>query len=128
MLGTYCLSAGYYDAYYRKAQKVRRLIKEDFDAAFGKVDAILAPVAPTPAFPLGSKLNDPLQMYLADIYTISLNLAGLPGITVPAGKTTAMLPVGVQIMGKVLGESVLFALAASIERRVGRLAMEGDLR
>ncbi|MHB9030781.1 MAG: Asp-tRNA(Asn)/Glu-tRNA(Gln) amidotransferase subunit GatA [Candidatus Latescibacterota bacterium] len=127
MLGTYCLSAGYYDAYYRKAQKVRRLIKEDFDAAFGKADAIIAPVSPTPAFPLGSKMNDPLQMYLADIYTISLNLAGLPGIAVPAGKTAAKLPVGVQIMGKALDESTLFALAASIERRVGRLAVEGGI-
>lgn len=127
MLGTYCLSAGYYDAYYRKAQKVRRLIKEDFDAAFGSVDAIIAPVAPTPAFPLGSKVNDPLQMYLADIYTISLNLAGLPGIAVPAGKTRGKLPVGVQLMGKVLDESTLFALGAVIERNVGRLAVEGGL-
>ena len=121
MLGTYCLSAGYYDAYYRKAQKVRRLIKEDFDAAFGKVDAVIAPISPTPAFPLGSKVNDPLQMYLADIYTISLNLAGLPGIAVPAGETSSGLPVGVQFMGRVLEEETLFRLAAEIERRVGRL-------
>lgn len=127
MLGTYCLSAGYYDAYYRKAQKVRRLIKEDFDAAFEKVDALVTPVAPTPAFPLGSKLNDPLQMYLADIYTISLNLAGLPGISVPGGKTTGKLPVGVQLMGRALEEGALFALAAAIERRVGRLEVEGGL-
>jgi len=98
MLGTYCLSAGYYDAYYRKAQKVRRLIKNDFDRAFETVDAILAPICPTPAFPIGSQLDDPLQMYLADIYTISLNLAGLPGIAVPAGKTPDNLPVGVQFM------------------------------
>jgi aspartyl-tRNA(Asn)/glutamyl-tRNA(Gln) amidotransferase subunit A len=124
MLGTYCLSAGYYDAYYRKAQKVRRLIKEDFDAAFGKVDAVIAPISPTPAFPLGSKVNDPLQMYLADIYTISLNLAGLPGIAVPAGKTSAKLPVGVQFMGRVLEEETLFSLAAAIERRVGKLPLE----
>jgi len=123
MLGTYCLSAGYYDAYYRKAQKVRRLIKEDFDAALGKVDAILAPVSPTPAFPLGSKINDPLQMYLADIYTISLNLAGLPGIAVPAGKTDDGLPVGVQFMGRALDEGTLFTLAAALERHVGRLAV-----
>lgn len=127
MLGTYCLSAGYYDAYYRKAQKVRRLIKEDFDTAFRSVDAVIAPVAPTPAFPLGSKLNDPLQMYLADIYTISLNLAGLPGISVPAGKTAAKLPVGVQFMGKPLGESTLFALAAAVEARTGRLIPEGGI-
>ena len=125
MLGTYCLSAGYYDAYYRKAQKVRRLIKEDFDRALEQVDAILAPVSPTPAFPLGSKIKDPLQMYLADIYTISLNLAGLPGISVPAGKMSGDLPVGVQLMGRVLDEGTLFTLAAALERNVGRLAVEG---
>ncbi|MBN1292477.1 MAG: Asp-tRNA(Asn)/Glu-tRNA(Gln) amidotransferase subunit GatA [Candidatus Latescibacteria bacterium] len=126
MLGTYCLSAGYYDAYYRKAQKVRRLIKEDFDKAFKTVDAILTPVSPTPAFPLGSKINDPLQMYLADIYTISLNLAGLPGISVPAGKTSDNLPVGVQFMGRVLDENLLFRLAYALERNVGTsLTYEG---
>ena len=125
MLGTYCLSAGYYDAYYRKAQKVRRLIKEDFNKALTLVDAIIAPVSPTPAFPIGSKIHDPLQMYLADIYTISLNLAGLPGISVPAGKTSEGLPVGVQFMGRVLDESTLFTLAAALERNVGRLPVEG---
>ena len=124
MLGTYCLSAGYYDAYYRKAQKVRRLIKEDFDKAFTNVDAILAPVAPTPAFPIGSKINDPLQMYLADIYTISLNLAGLPGISVPAGKTSDNLPVGVQFMGRVLDESSLFRLAYALEKNVGPVTVD----
>ena len=124
MLGTYCLSAGYYDAYYRKAQKVRRLIKEDFDKALKTVDAILAPVSPTPAFPIGSKINDPLQMYLADIYTISLNLAGLPGISVPAGKTSNKLPVGVQFMGRVLNEETLFKLSATLERNIGRLSFE----
>jgi aspartyl-tRNA(Asn)/glutamyl-tRNA(Gln) amidotransferase subunit A len=127
MLGTYCLSAGYYDAYYRKAQKVRRLIKEDFDRAFELVDALIAPISPTPAFPLGSHVDDPLQMYLADIYTISLNLAGLPGIAVPAGKTAAKLPVGVQFMGRVLGEETLFSLAAAIEREVGRLPVSDAL-
>ncbi len=121
MLGTYCLSAGYYDAYYRKAQKVRRLIKEDFDAALKIVDAILTPVSPTPAFPIGSKIHDPLQMYLADIYTISLNLAGLPGISVPAGKTPDNLPVGVQFMGRALDENTLFTIAAALERNVGRV-------
>jgi aspartyl-tRNA(Asn)/glutamyl-tRNA(Gln) amidotransferase subunit A len=125
MLGTYCLSAGYYDAYYRKAQKVRRLIKEDFDRALADVDAILAPVTPTPAFPLGAKINDPLQMYLADIYTISLNLAGLPGIAVPAGRAADGLPVGVQLMGRVLGEEALFTLGAAIERAVGRIVPGG---
>jgi aspartyl-tRNA(Asn)/glutamyl-tRNA(Gln) amidotransferase subunit A len=123
MLGTYCLSAGYYDAYYRKAQKVRRLIKEDFDTALKEVDAVFAPVAPTPAFPVGSKIDDPLQMYLADIYTISLNLAGLPGIAVPAGKTPDGLPVGVQFMGHVLDESTLFTLASALEQSVGRLSV-----
>jgi len=125
MLGTYCLSAGYYDAYYRKAQKVRRLIKEDFDHAFETVDAILAPISPTPAFPRGAKINDPLQMYLADIYTISLNLAGLPGISVPAGMSADGLPVGVQFMGKILGEETLFTLAATVERTVGRTPVAG---
>ena len=124
MLGTYCLSAGYYDAYYLKAQKVRRLIKEDFDRALTKVDAIVAPISPMPAFPLGSKMNDPLQMYLADIYTISLNLAGLPGIAVPAGKTPDGLPVGVQFMGKILDEGTLFRLASTLEQKVGRLKVE----
>ena len=126
MLGTYCLSAGYYDAYYRKAQKVRRLIKEDFDKALATVDAILAPVSPTPAFPLGTKINDPLQMYLADIYTISLNLAGLPGISIPAGKTADGLPVGVQFMGRVLDECTLFTLGAALERSVGRITVAGE--
>jgi len=127
MLGTYCLSAGYYDAYYRKAQKVRRLIKEDFDAALKTVDAILTPVSPTPAFPIGSKINDPLQMYLADIYTISLNLAGLPGISVPAGKTADGLPVGVQFMGRILDENTLFKLSATLEKMVGRLSIERSI-
>ncbi|MFC1511740.1 Asp-tRNA(Asn)/Glu-tRNA(Gln) amidotransferase subunit GatA [Candidatus Latescibacterota bacterium] len=128
MLGTYCLSAGYYEAYYRKAQKARQLIKEDFDRVLERVDAILAPVSPTPAFPIGSKIDDPLQMYLADVYTISLNLAGLPGITVPAGTTADGLPVGVQFMGRVLEEPVLFALAAVLERHVGRIPFrEGTL-
>jgi len=127
MLGTYCLSAGYYDAYYRKAQKVRRLIKEDFDRAFKTVDAILAPISPTPAFPIGSKINDPLQMYLADIYTISLNLAGLPGIAVPAGMTGDGLPVGVQFMGRVLEESLLFRLAYAVERNIGSMCIGGRI-
>lgn len=125
MLGTYCLSAGYYDAYYRKAQKVRRLIKEDFDKALSSVDAILAPVSPTPAFPMGSKINDPLQMYLADIYTISLNLAGLPGMSIPAGKTSGGLPVGVQLMGRILDEATLFRIGGALERKTGRIPVEG---
>ena len=97
MLGTYVLSAGYYDAYYLRAQKVRALIARDFADAFQKVDAIVTPTAPTPAFRLGEKTADPLQMYLADIYTVTGSLAGVPGISVPCGKTKTGLPVGMQI-------------------------------
>ncbi len=86
MLGTYALSAGYYEAYYLRAQKVRTLIKEDFEKAFKKVDAIFTPVSPTPAFKIGEKIEDPLTMYLSDIFTVSINLAGLPAISIPCGK------------------------------------------
>ena len=102
MLGTYALSAGYYDAYYGKAQAVRTLICEDFRAAFKDVDLIVTPVTPTPAFRLGEKSEDPLQMYLSDIYTISVNLAGLPAIAVPCGFSKAGLPIGVQLIGRAL--------------------------
>ena len=97
MLGTYALSSGYYDAYYLRAQKVRALIARDFADAFEKVDAILTPTAPTPAFKLGEKTADPLEMYLADIYTVTGSLAGVPGISVPCGKTATGLPIGMQI-------------------------------
>ncbi|PIU45076.1 MAG: Asp-tRNA(Asn)/Glu-tRNA(Gln) amidotransferase GatCAB subunit A, partial [Ignavibacteriales bacterium CG07_land_8_20_14_0_80_59_12] len=107
MLGTYVLSAGYYDAYYRKAQRVRRLIKEDFDKAFGKVDIIITPTTPTTAFRLGEKVDDPLQMYLSDVFTTSANLAGLPGLSVPAGKSRDGLPIGLQILGKQFDEMSL---------------------
>src|SRR4029077_15897888 len=96
MIGTYALSSGYYDAFYSKAQKVRTLIKRDFDAAFAQVDLILTPVAPTPAFKLGEKVDDPLTMYLSDICTIPCNLAGIPGISVPCGLSSEGLPIGVQ--------------------------------
>ncbi|MGB9773746.1 MAG: Asp-tRNA(Asn)/Glu-tRNA(Gln) amidotransferase subunit GatA [Bacteroidota bacterium] len=111
MLGTYVLSAGYYEAYYRKAQKVRRLIKEDFDRAFQNVDVIITPTSPTTAFRLGEKVDDPLQMYLSDIYTTSANLAGIPGINIPAGKDSRGLPIGMQIMGKQFDEMTLLKIS-----------------
>ena len=110
MLGTYVLSAGYYDAYYLKAMKVRSKLIEDFDNVFKQVDAILAPVSPTPPFKIGEKSSDPLQMYLADIFTVSANLAGIPGLTIPAGFTEKKLPVGFQLMGPRFSENNLFKL------------------
>jgi len=111
MLGTYVLSAGYYDAYYRKAQKVRRLIKNDFDETFKQVDVILTPTTPTTAFKIGEKSNDPLQMYLSDIYTTSTNLAGIPGISIPIGEDSNKLPIGLQILANQFEEEKLFQLA-----------------
>ena len=111
MLGTYALSAGYYDAYYLKALKVRRRIREDFDKAFASVDVIAGPVSPTAAFRLGEKLDDPLAMYLNDIYTISTNLAGLPGISIPCGLTKARLPIGLQLQAPALEEARLLRFA-----------------
>ena len=122
MLGTFVLSAGYYDAYYRKAQKVRRLIKEDFDEAFKKVDAIITPTAPTTAFKLGEKTSDPLQMYLSDVFTVSANLAGIPGISVPAGKDSQSLPIGVQLLGRQFEEENILRLAKFIEQSIGSKA------
>lgn len=110
MLGTYALSAGYYDEYYLRAQKVRTKIKQDFDKAFEKVDAIFTPVSPTPAFRLGEKIEDPLTMYLADIFTVSVNLAGLPGLSIPVGQAHN-LPVGLQIIGKPLQENRILEIA-----------------
>jgi aspartyl-tRNA(Asn)/glutamyl-tRNA(Gln) amidotransferase subunit A len=118
MLGTYALSAGYYDAYYLRAQKVRTLIARDFSDAFEKVDAIVTPTAPTPAFRLGEKTADPLQMYLADIYTVTGSLAGVPGISIPCGKTAASLPVGLQIFGPHFAESRVLQLAHAFEKGV----------
>jgi aspartyl-tRNA(Asn)/glutamyl-tRNA(Gln) amidotransferase subunit A len=114
MLGTYILSAGYYDAYYLRAQKVRTLIKKDFENAFEKVDVILTPVSPTPAFKIGEKVDDPLKMYLSDIFTISVNLAGLPAISMPCGMINK-LPVGLQIIGKPFEENKIFDVAQLIE-------------
>jgi aspartyl-tRNA(Asn)/glutamyl-tRNA(Gln) amidotransferase subunit A len=115
MLGTYALSAGYYDAYYGKAQRVRRLILEDFERAYGQVDVLLAPTSPTTAFELGAKTADPLTMYLNDVCTIPSNLAGHPALSVPFGTGDDGLPVGVQLMGPVLSESLLFQVAAVLE-------------
>jgi aspartyl-tRNA(Asn)/glutamyl-tRNA(Gln) amidotransferase subunit A len=115
LLGTYALSAGYYDAYYLKAQQVRRLLAEEFLRAFAEVDAIVTPTSPVPAFKLGEKTGDPLAMYLADIYTVTASLAGICGITVPCGATPAGLPVGMQILARHLNESTAFRVARAVE-------------
>jgi aspartyl-tRNA(Asn)/glutamyl-tRNA(Gln) amidotransferase subunit A len=116
MLGTYALSAGYYDAYYGKALKVRTLITRDFEEAFKKVDIIVTPTAPTTAFKAGEKSSDPLQMYLSDIFTISCNLAGLPGLSVPCGFSKSGLPVGLQILGPHFGEETVLRAAHHYEK------------
>ncbi len=118
MIGTYSLSAGYYDAYYGKAQKVRTLLRRDFHEAFARVDVILTPTAPTPAFRIGEKVDDPLSMYLSDIYTIPASLAGIPGISVPCAMSPDGLPIGAQLMGKHFDEESLLAAAAAIEREI----------
>ena len=115
MLGTYVLSAGYYDAYYRKAQKVRRLLKQDFDKAFEKTDILLTPTTPTTAFRIGEKSNDPLQMYLEDIYTTSANLAGIPGISIPIARSGEGLPIGMQLMAKQFDELKLIQCSSLIQ-------------
>jgi aspartyl-tRNA(Asn)/glutamyl-tRNA(Gln) amidotransferase subunit A len=115
MLGSYVLSAGYYDAYYLKAQRVRTLLTRDFEEAFKKVDAIVAPVSPTAAFKLGEKVDDPLAMYLADIYTVTADLAGIPGISVPCGQTKDKLPIGLQILGRHFDESTILRIAQASE-------------
>ncbi|PKN59826.1 MAG: Asp-tRNA(Asn)/Glu-tRNA(Gln) amidotransferase subunit GatA, partial [Deltaproteobacteria bacterium HGW-Deltaproteobacteria-11] len=116
MLGTYVLSSGYYDAYYKKASQVRALIKRDFDEAFQRCDVILTPTTPTPAFRIGEKTDDPLQMYLSDILTISTNLAGIPGISVPCGFTQGGLPIGLQLLAGHFEEAKLFQIAAAYEK------------
>ena len=119
MIGTYVLSSGYYDAYYLKAQKVRRLIKNDFDEAYKKVDAILTPSTPSSAFKIGEKLNDPVSMYLNDIFTVPINLAGLPAISIPAGHDNNGFPLGLQIIGKAFDEQNILNIADSIEKNIG---------
>ena len=116
IIGTYCLSAGYYDAYYGKASQVRTLIMEDFKKAFEQCDVILTPVAPTPAFKIGEKVNDPLTMYLSDIFTLSANLAGIPGISLPCGFSSDGLPIGLQILGKHFDEERLLQVAYGFEQ------------
>jgi aspartyl-tRNA(Asn)/glutamyl-tRNA(Gln) amidotransferase subunit A len=116
LIGTYVLSAGYYDAYYLKALKVRRRIADDFDQAWQKVDALLTPTAPSAAFGLGDKSDDPVAMYLNDIFTVTVNLAGLPGISVPAGIDANGLPLGLQLIGKALDEGTIFSLAGAMEK------------
>jgi aspartyl-tRNA(Asn)/glutamyl-tRNA(Gln) amidotransferase subunit A len=115
LLGTYALSAGYYDAYYRKAQQVRTLLTRDFLAAFAEVDAIVAPVTPTPAFKLGEKTDDPVKMYLEDIYSVAASLAGICGMSVPCGETKDGLPIGVQVMGKHFDEETMLRVALAVE-------------
>jgi aspartyl-tRNA(Asn)/glutamyl-tRNA(Gln) amidotransferase subunit A len=116
ILGTYVLSSGYYDAYYLRAQKVRRRILGDFEKAFEQVDAILTPTSPTPAFKRGERADNPLAMYLSDVYTISVNLAGLPAISIPSGFTESGLPIGLQVIGKAFGEADMFAIANAFEQ------------
>jgi aspartyl-tRNA(Asn)/glutamyl-tRNA(Gln) amidotransferase subunit A len=116
MLGTYVLSAGYYDAYYLKAQKVRHLIAADFSSAFEEVDAIVAPVSPFPAFKIGEKVDDPLAMYLSDVYTLTGDLAGVPCMSVPCGETADGLPIGLQVFAKHFDESTMFRVAYNYEQ------------
>ena len=115
MLGTYALSSGYYDAYYTKAQAVRTLIKREFDQVFEEVDLLVTPVTPTPAFQLGEKIEDPLQMYLSDLYTISASLAGIPAISIPSGFSQKGLPIGLQIMGRPFEEETVLRAARAYE-------------
>jgi aspartyl-tRNA(Asn)/glutamyl-tRNA(Gln) amidotransferase subunit A len=116
LIGTYVLSAGYYDAYYLKALKVRRRIADDFTQAFEKVDALLTPTAPSAAFALGENSDDPVAMYLNDIFTVTVNLAGLPGMSLPAGLDANGLPLGLQLIGRPLDEGTLFAVGGALEK------------
>jgi aspartyl-tRNA(Asn)/glutamyl-tRNA(Gln) amidotransferase subunit A len=125
--GEVCTSSGYYDAYYLKAQKVRTKIKGDFIKAFKDCDCIVTPTSPTPAFRIGEKIDDPLSMYLSDIYTIPANLAGIPGISVPCGFTSAGLPVGLQILGNYFSESTLIRAAYTYEQAAGYYLREPAL-
>jgi aspartyl-tRNA(Asn)/glutamyl-tRNA(Gln) amidotransferase subunit A len=127
MLGTYALSSGYYEAYYRKAQQVRTLIKQDFEDAFKNIDVIVTPTSPTAAFRAGEKTADPLQMYLSDIFTISVNLAGVPAISVPCGFTSDNLPVGLQFIGKHFDEESILKISYAYEQNTGWFRRRPDL-
>jgi aspartyl-tRNA(Asn)/glutamyl-tRNA(Gln) amidotransferase subunit A len=116
LLGTFALSSGYYDAYYLRALKIRRLIKQDFDEAFKKVDVIMGPTSPISPFKIGEKIDDPLKMYLCDIFTVTANLAGIPGISIPCGKTKNNLPIGLQILGKPFDEVTILRIARAFEK------------
>ena len=116
ILGTYVLSSGYYDAYYNRALKARTLIRRDFETAFADCDVLMTPVAPTPAYPLDSTVNDPLKSYLGDIFTVSTNLAGICGMSIPCGRTAAGLPVGLQILGPAFGEVAMLRAGFAVER------------
>jgi aspartyl-tRNA(Asn)/glutamyl-tRNA(Gln) amidotransferase subunit A len=119
MLGTYALSAGYYEAYYKKAQQVRTLIRRDFEQVFQQVDVLVAPTAPTPAFKIGEKIDDPLQMYLSDVFTITINLAGVPALSLPCGFSSAGLPIGLQMIGKPFDEETILRVAHAFEQETG---------
>jgi aspartyl-tRNA(Asn)/glutamyl-tRNA(Gln) amidotransferase subunit A len=118
-IGTYVLSAGYYDAYYLRAQKVRALILKDFTEAFAHVDALVTPTTPSAAFAQGEKMDDPVTMYLNDVFTVPANMAGIPGLSVPAGLDAQGLPLGLQVLGRPFDEETVFAVAAEIERAAG---------
>ena len=128
MLGTYALSSGYYDAYYLKAQKVRTYIKSDFDKAFENFDVLVTPTSPTPAFKIGEKMDDPLTMYLSDIFTVNANMAGIPGISIPCGFSSSGLPIGLQIMAKPFNEEMLFRVAYSFEQNTEHHLKRPELR
>jgi aspartyl-tRNA(Asn)/glutamyl-tRNA(Gln) amidotransferase subunit A len=119
MLGTYALSAGYYEAYYGQAQKVRTLIIRDYEQAFASYDVLVSPTSPTTAFRIGERTDDPLAMYLSDVFTIPANLAGVPAISIPSGLDEAGLPVGVQLTAPILGEALLLRVADALERAIG---------
>ena len=119
LIGTYVLSAGYYDAYYLRAQKVRALILRDFTEAFAQVDALLTPTAPSAAFAQGERMDDPVKMYLNDVFTVPASMAGIPGMSVPAGLDASGLPLGLQVLGRPFDEETVFAVAGVLERAAG---------